>query len=182
MKQLTIADILTLERVKLHADCPSKKRVLELASQVLASAQEGLEAWTIFDLLLARERLGSTGVGRGVAIPHGKMAELLAPVGCFLRLHEPVDFNSPDDQAVGMVFAILVPEGDEDSHLAILGQLARRFSDPEFCDAIRATESSEVAYSLLTRKLGEPGEDDEHADDNDGTPPPDRNSTPSLVD
>ncbi|MDD2893018.1 MAG: PTS sugar transporter subunit IIA [Halothiobacillaceae bacterium] len=156
MKQLTIADILTLERVKLHIDGISKKRVLELVSQVLASAQEGLEAWAIFDVLLARERLGSTGVGRGIAIPHGKLTELRAPIGCFLRLVTPVDFNSPDAQEVSMIFAILVPEGDEDTHLAILGQLARRFSDPEFCSAMRVTDSSETAFSLLTRKLAEP--------------------------
>ncbi|HES76575.1 MAG TPA: hypothetical protein ENO09_06165 [bacterium] len=156
MKNLSIADILTLERVKLHSECVSKKSVLELASQILASAQEDLEAWAIFDVLLARERLGSTGVGRGIAIPHGKLSTLHAPIGCFLRLKTPIDFNSPDNQDVGMIFAILVPEGDEDTHLAILGQLARRFSDPEFCNAIRATESSETAFSLLTRKLAEP--------------------------
>lgn len=160
MKNLTIADILSLERVKLYAEGVSKKRVLELTSQVLASAQEGLESWAIFDVLLARERLGSTGVGRGIAIPHGKLAELRAPVGCFLRLLTPVDFDSPDSQEVSMVFAILVPEGDEDTHLAILSQLARRFSDPEFCSAIRAADSSETAFSLLTRKLAEP----EHTD------------------
>ncbi len=156
MKNLTIADILKLERIKLHVEGVSKKSVLELASQMLANAQEGLEAWAIFDVLLARERLGSTGVGRGIAIPHGKLAELRAPVGCFLRLLTPVDFNSPDGQEVSMIFAILVPEGDEDTHLAILSQLARRFSDPEFCNAIRATDSSETAFSLLTRKLIEP--------------------------
>jgi PTS system nitrogen regulatory IIA component len=156
MKNLVIADILKLERVKLHVEGVSKKRVLELVSQVLANAQEGLESWAIFDVLLARERLGSTGVGRGIAIPHGKLAELHAPIGCFLRLLNPVDFNSPDGQDVSMIFAILVPEGDEDTHLAILGQLARRFSDPEFCNAIRATDSSETAFSLLTRKLAEP--------------------------
>ena len=156
MKQLTIADILTLERVKLHAEGISKKSVLEFASQVLASAQEGLEAWAVFDVLLARERLGSTGVGRGIAIPHGKLSELRAPIGCFLRLLTPVDFNSPDAQDVSMIFAILVPEGDEDTHLAILSQLARRFSDPEFCSAVRDTDSSETAFSLLTRKLAAP--------------------------
>jgi PTS system nitrogen regulatory IIA component len=164
MKTLCIADILTLERVKLNVECASKKRVLEIASQVLASAQEGLESWAIFDILLERERLGSTGVGRGIAIPHGKMPELQAPIGCFLRLQEPADFNSPDGLGVSMIFAILVPEdmpenpsdNAEDTHLAILGQLARRFSDPEFCDAIRTTQSSETVFSLLTRKLADP--------------------------
>ena len=179
MKQITIADILTLDRIKLHVDCTSKKRVLEMASQLLASAQEGLEAWEIFDLLLARERLGSTGVGRGVAIPHGKLAALRTPVGCFLRLHEAVDFNSPDAQEVSMIFAILVPEGDEDSHLSILGQLARRFSDPEFCAAIRATESSEIAFSLLTRKLTDPSEDKAKEDE---SVPPDDKAAPGLAD
>ena len=156
MKTLSIADILTLERVKLNVESVSKKSTLELASQVLANAQEGLESWSIFDVLLARERLGSTGVGRGIAIPHGKLAPLHAPIGCFLRLQTPVNFNSPDNQDVSMIFAMLVPEGGEDTHLAILGQLARRFSDPEFCNAMRTTDSSETAFSLLTRKLAEP--------------------------
>lgn len=153
MKPFAIADILALERVKLRVECSSKKCVLELASQLLASAQEGLEAWSIFDLLLARERLGSTAVGRGIAIPHAKLEALRAPVGCFLRLDQGVDFSSPDDKPVNLVFAILVPEGDENTHLSILSQLAQRFNDPEFCQAIRSTESSDVVFSLLTRKI-----------------------------
>lgn len=182
MKNLIIADILSLERVKLHAEGVSKKRVLELVSQVLANAQEGLESWAIFDVLLARERLGSTGVGRGIAIPHGKLAELRAPIGCFLRLVTPVDFNSPDGQEVSMIFAILVPEGDEDTHLAILSQLARRFSDPAFCSAIRNAESGETAFSLLTRKLTDPSaEQDSPAEPRDLSPA-DPDSAPSLVD
>ncbi len=155
MKDLTIADILSPERVKLNQDCSSKKRTLELISQIIAQAQEGLESWTVFDTLLARERLGSTGVGHGIAIPHGKLAGLRAPVGAFVRLSEGVDFDSADGQPVNMVFAILVPEDGEEAHLAILGQLARRFSDPEFCSAIRDTSSTEVAYSLLTRKVAQ---------------------------
>jgi PTS system nitrogen regulatory IIA component len=174
MKTLCIADILTLERVKLNVECASKKRVLEIASQVLASAQEGLESWAIFDILLERERLGSTGVGRGIAIPHGKLAELHAPVGCFLRLQEPADFNSPDGLGVSMVFAVLVPENmldnAEDTHLAILGQLARRFSDPEFCTAIRTTPSSDTVFSLLTRKLAGSTCEETDATDADSNP------------
>lgn len=164
MKTLTIADILTPERVKLDQECTSKKRALELASQIIAGGQEGLEAWAIFDTLLARERLGSTGVGRGIAIPHGKLTDLQAPVGAFMRLSNGVDFNSPDGVPVTLIFAILVPEGGEEAHLAILGQLARRFSDPEFCTAIRKAQSNEIAFSLLTRKVanteepGSPGE------------------------
>lgn len=153
MHTLTIADILAPERVKLDQSCSSKKRALELVSQIIAGAQEGLESWAVFDTLLARERLGSTGVGRGIVIPHGKMAGLDRPVGAFVRLTDGIDFNSIDDVPVSLIFAILVPEGGEEAHLAILGQLARRFSDPEFCAAIRDTQSSEVVFSLLTRKV-----------------------------
>lgn len=182
MKNLTIADILKQERVKLQIEGVSKKHTLELVSQVLANAQEGLESWAIFDVLLARERLGSTGVGRGIAIPHGKLAELKAPIGCFLRLITPVDFNSPDGQDVSMIFAILVPEGDEDTHLAILSQLARRFSDPEFCAAISTAENTETAFSLLTRKITDPSaEQDKPAEPHDLSPV-DPDSAPSLVD
>lgn len=153
MKTLTIADILTPERVKLDQACSSKKRALEAISQIIASAQEGLEGWAIFDTLLARERLGSTGVGRGIAIPHGKLPALKAPVGAFMRLEQGIDFDSADGVPVSLIFAILVPEGGEEAHLAILGQLARRFSDPEFCTAIRQAQNSEIAFSLLTRKV-----------------------------
>ncbi|MEW6445364.1 MAG: PTS sugar transporter subunit IIA [Pseudomonadota bacterium] len=155
MKDLSIADILSPERVKLNQECPSKKRALELIGQIIAQAQDGLESWAVFDTLLARERLGSTGVGRGIAIPHGKIGGLREPVGAFIRLSEGIDFGSPDGQPVNMLFAILVPEGGESAHLAILGQLARRFSDPEFCAAIRDTASAEVAFSLLTRKVAQ---------------------------
>lgn len=160
MKTLTIADILVPERVKLDLECSSKKRALELASQIIAGAQEGLESWAIFDTLLARERLGSTGVGRGIAIPHGKLANLQAPVGAFMRLDSGIDFDSPDGVPVSLLFTILVPEGGEEAHLAILGQLARRFSDPEFCTAIRQAQNSEVAFSLLTRKVANAEEAD----------------------
>jgi PTS system nitrogen regulatory IIA component len=162
MNTLTIADILTPERVKLDQECSSKKRALELVSQIVAGAQEGLEAWAIFDTLLARERLGSTGVGRGIAIPHGKLPALKAPVGAFVRLESGIDFDSPDGLPVSLIFAILVPEGGDEAHLAILGQLARRFSDPEFCTAIRQAQNSAIAFSLLTRKVarveGAPGD------------------------
>lgn len=153
MNALTIADILTPEQVKLDLECTSKKRTLELISQIIAGTQKELESWVVFDTLLARERLGSTGVGRGIAIPHGKLAGLEKPVGAFLRLKSGIDFDSADDQPVSLVFAILVPEGAETAHLAILGQLARRFSDPEFCAAIRDAQSSEIVFSLLTRKV-----------------------------
>jgi len=153
MNTLTIADILAPERIKLDPTCTSKKRALELLSQIIASAQPGLEPWAVFDNLLARERLGSTGVGRGIAIPHGKLAGLNRPVGAFLRLGAGIDFSSIDDTPVSLIFAILVPEGCEEAHLAVLGQLARRFSDPEFCAAIHDTHNPEVVFSLLTRRI-----------------------------
>ncbi|TQV64889.1 MAG: PTS sugar transporter subunit IIA [Halothiobacillaceae bacterium] len=153
MNNLTIADILTPGQVKLDIECTSKKRALEMISQIIAGTQEKLESWLVFDTLVARERLGSTAVGRGIAIPHGKLAGLEKPVGAFLRLKAGIDFDSADDLPVRLIFAILVPEGGESAHLAILGQLARRFSDPEFCMAIRDAQSSEVVFSLLTRKI-----------------------------
>ncbi len=159
MNDLTIAEILSPQRVRLDQECASKKCALELISQVIAAAQPGLEAWNIFDTLLNRERLGSTGIGRGIAIPHGKLPALKAPVGAFVRLSKGIDFDSPDDQPVTLIFAILVPEGGEEAHLAILSQLARRFSDPEFCTAIRNTQSSDTAFSLLTRKVGNAGQE-----------------------
>src|SRR5690606_7394465 len=125
-----LIDFLTPAQVRAGAAVASKKRLLELCASLLASpvANAALER-PIFDGLCARERLGSTGLGHGVAIPHGRIEGLVAPTGAFVRLAEPPPFDSADNEPVDLVFALVVPEHYTQQHLALLSQLAEMFSD-----------------------------------------------------
>ncbi|MCA1491019.1 PTS IIA-like nitrogen regulatory protein PtsN [Sinorhizobium alkalisoli] len=126
----------------------SKKQVLqELAAR--ASKLTGLPEREIFDVILQRERLGSTGVGNGIAIPHGKLAELSSLVGIFARLETPVDFEALDDQPVDLVFLLLAPEGAGADHLKALSRIARVLRDHDMVTRLRASDSASAIYTLL---------------------------------
>lgn len=126
----------------------SKKQVLqELAAK--ASKLTGLPEREIFDVILQRERLGSTGVGNGIAIPHGKLAELSSLVGIFARLETPVDFEALDDQPVDLVFLLLAPEGAGADHLKALSRIARVLRDHDMVTRLRASDSVSAIYTLL---------------------------------
>ncbi|OHV73173.1 PTS IIA-like nitrogen regulatory protein PtsN [Ensifer sp. LCM 4579] len=126
----------------------SKKQVLqELAAK--ASKLTGLPEREIFDVILQRERLGSTGVGNGIAIPHGKLAELSSLVGIFARLETPVDFEALDDQPVDLVFLLLAPEGAGADHLKALSRIARVLRDHDMVTRLRASDSASAIYTLL---------------------------------
>lgn len=139
--------ILESSRVLIDADVPSKKRVLEVAANLLGEAAETSEA--IFARLLERERLGSTGLAGGVALPHARMPGAVASHGVFIRLKEPIEFDSLDGQPVDLVFALLVPEDATDEHLKLLAQLARLFNETAFRDKLRAAEDVETAVKLF---------------------------------
>ncbi|WP_018235055.1 PTS IIA-like nitrogen regulatory protein PtsN [Ensifer sp. BR816] len=124
-----------------------KQLLLELASR--ASKLTGLPEREIFDVILQRERLGSTGVGNGIAIPHGKLSNLSSLVGIFARLETPVDFEALDDQPVDLVFLLLAPEGAGADHLKALSRIARVLRDHDMVTRIRATESASAIYMLL---------------------------------
>ena len=99
---------------------------------------------------MSREKLGSTGLGRGVAIPHGRIAALEQPVCAFIRLEDAVEFDATDGQPVDLAFALLVPEESTEEHLQLLSQLAEMFSDEEFRAQLRATKDSQAIYNLLS--------------------------------
>jgi nitrogen PTS system EIIA component len=127
----------------------SKKQLLqELAAK--ASKITGLPEREIFDVILQRERLGSTGVGNGIAIPHGKLGHLQSIVGIFARLETPVDFEALDDQPVDLVFLLLAPEGAGADHLKALSRIARVLRDPEMVAKLRATDSASAIYAFLS--------------------------------
>ena len=140
--------ILPLEQIVVDADITSKKRAFEELGFLFENLQ-GINRTTVTASLLARERLGSTGLGHGVAIPHGRTSALPGAVGAFLRLAEPIDFSALDGQPVDLVFALAVPEHFSHQHLLLLSQLAEMFSDAAFCARLRTAPDNGALYALL---------------------------------
>lgn len=147
---MNISDILSPERVNCTANPASKKRVLEEIGTLMLNADASLTQGEIFDSLLSRERLGSTGLGHGVAIPHGRVKSATASIGAFMQLGQGIDFDAIDGQPVDLVFGLLVPAESTDEHLQILSQLARMFSDKPFCEKLRHATSNHELYKLLS--------------------------------
>ncbi len=143
-----IAGLLRPTTVAVDVDVSSKKRLFETIGELFAT--QGLSASLVFESLLAREKLGSTGLGQGIAIPHGRIKGLKEAAGAFVRLRTPIAFDAPDNQPVSMIFVLLVPEQATDLHLHILGELAQLFSDP----AMRTTLASQPDASAILQAIG----------------------------
>jgi PTS system nitrogen regulatory IIA component len=139
---MNITNLLSPERVACRDNVGSKKRLLEQLAELLAGSSAVLTQHEIFDALLNREKLGSTGLGKGVAIPHGRMAGLEHPVCALIKLGTAVDFDTFDGQPIDLVFALLVPEDSTEEHLQVLSTIAEIFSNTGICAALRACESS----------------------------------------
>jgi PTS system nitrogen regulatory IIA component len=146
---MDITDLITLERIVCDSEVASKKRVIEVVSELLATGQPDLTARPIFDSLIGRERLGSTGLGHGVALPHGRFPQSQHAIGAFVKLAKGVDFDAIDRQPVDLVFGLLVPDHYTDEHLKILAYLAEMFSDRAFCQQLRDTDSDQALYERL---------------------------------
>jgi PTS system nitrogen regulatory IIA component len=144
-----IANILPPGNVIAEMDVGSKKRAFEQIGQLLEE-QLQLGKGKIFDSLFAREKLGSTGLGHGVAIPHGRIKGLKETVGVFARLKQPIPFDAPDGAPVSLIFVLLVPEQATDLHLQILGELAHLFSDRELRERLNACHDRDKLHQLLT--------------------------------
>jgi PTS system nitrogen regulatory IIA component len=144
-----ITNLLTIDRIACQQDLASKKRVLEALAGLLASSSPSLTEADIFDSLLNRERLGSTGLGTGVAIPHGRMSGIDAPIGAVLTLRNGVDYDAIDHQPVDLLFALVVPEASTDEHLQILATLARMFSDRKLCESLRESQDASQLLRVL---------------------------------
>lgn len=145
---MQIAELLMPEGVVSNLKASSKKQVLqELANK--ASKISGIQERTIFDTLLERERLGTTGVGNGVAIPHGKLSEISKLHGIFAKLDNPINFDSIDEKPVDLVFLILAPEGAGADHLKALAKVSRILRDESMCEKLRGSENSEALYALF---------------------------------
>jgi PTS system nitrogen regulatory IIA component len=150
---LEIADLLAGPDAVLACVKASGKKALlaELAGR--AAALYKLDERRLFDRLLERERLGSTGVGGGIAIPHGRMSGIDKPVGLFARLGHPIDFDSIDERPVDTAFLLLAPEGAGADHLKALARVSRLLRDRTLVEKLRATESADALYALLIENL-----------------------------
>ena len=147
---MRISEILTNDRILCNVDLSSKKAVLETLSGLIAGTGSGLTGQEVFNSLLSRERLGGTGLGNGIALPHGRLKNGLSTIAAFIQLKQGVDYDAFDRQPVDLIFALLVPEQSTEEHLQVLAQLAEMFNKPEFLARLRREESNETIYNLLT--------------------------------
>jgi PTS system nitrogen regulatory IIA component len=143
-----LASILSAAQVLVQVDVTSKKRAFEEAG-LLFENLHGLSRALVTDSLFSRERLGSTGLGHGVAIPHGRIKGLKAPMAAVFQLAHPIGFEAPDDQAVGLMIFLLVPEAATQKHLEILSEIAEMLSDVSLRDKLTACQNAQSLYQLI---------------------------------
>jgi PTS system nitrogen regulatory IIA component len=143
-----VAKLLSPSHVVADLQASSKKRLFEQAG-LLFENQDGIARSLVFDSLFAREKLGSTGLGQGVAIPHGRIKGLKEALGAFVRLAQPVPFDAPDGNPVSLVFVLLVPEKATEKHLQILSELAQMFSDKSLREAMSRATDAAALYELV---------------------------------
>jgi PTS system nitrogen regulatory IIA component len=146
---MQLSDIIASDAVVPSLRAASKKQVLQELSNAAARIT-GVDSRRIFESLLQREKLGSTGLGQGIAIPHAKFNELDRVQGLFARLAQPVDFDAPDDQPVDLVFLLLAPESAGADHLKALARISRSLRDPTIVSKLRGTDSPAGLYAILT--------------------------------
>ncbi len=143
-----VAKLLSPEDVVIDLQVSSKKRLFEQVGLMFEN-QHALARSLVFDSLFARERLGSTGLGQGVAIPHGRIKGLKEALGALIRLAQPVPFDAPDGNAVTLVFVLLVPEKATEKHLQILSELAQMFSDKALREAMSRAADAAALHQLI---------------------------------
>ena len=149
---MEINELISAQSVIPNLRASSKKQALQdLARR--AAGNTGLQERAIFDVLMERERLGTTGVGNGIAIPHGKMANLDRLYGLFARLENSVDFQSIDEQPVDLIFLLLAPESAGADHLKALARVSRLLRDGSVCEKLRGTDDAEALFALLTESM-----------------------------
>jgi PTS system nitrogen regulatory IIA component len=149
---MEIRDILAIEAVGSQQRATSRKHLFQEIAARAADAY-GLQARTVFEALLERERLGGTGMGRGVAVPHARIPDLEAIHGVFMRLEKPIDFDAPDEQPVDVVFALLAPEDAGADHLRALARVSRVLRDNGVVAKLRSCADAQALYAVLTETL-----------------------------
>lgn len=147
---MKLDQILSADRVAVDIVATSKKRTLEEVSKLLATANDAIATTNILGSLAGREKLGSTGLGHGVAIPHGRITGINDSIGAFIRLRHPIDYESHDGEPVDLVFGLLVPEHSTGAHLKHLATIAEQFSDEDFCAKAREAADAGQLFTLLS--------------------------------
>jgi nitrogen PTS system EIIA component len=145
---MRISDLLTLTSVTTRLKAANKKQALQDLAKRAASVI-GVGERVLFETLMERERLGSTGIGNGVAVPHGRLPGLSAPRGFFARLEKAVDFEAVDNRPVDLIFLLVTPEGASGDHLKALALVSRLLRDRKICEKLRGTDRADALYALL---------------------------------
>jgi len=146
---MDIQAIVSLDRTECAVQCNSKKRILEIIADIAAKNNENIDSATVLTSLMSRERMGSTGIGNGIALPHGRLAGLDKVIAIVVTCTPAIDFDALDEKPVDIFFALLVPEEQTEGHLQTLATVAGKLSDKETIKAIRrATKSDEILSAL----------------------------------
>jgi len=144
-----ISKLLLPENILLDAESTSKKRIFERVGLLFENSHQ-IARSQVFDSLFAREKLGSTGLGQGVAIPHGRVKNLREGIAAFIKTENPIPFDSPDGQPVNLIFVLLVPERATDLHLQLLAELAQMFSDKTFREQLQNSNDPVAIHKLFS--------------------------------
>jgi PTS system nitrogen regulatory IIA component len=147
---MNISEILSPDCVFADVDCHSKKDALDTLAKTIANSDNSISQTEVFDCLIARERLGSTGLGKGIAIPHGRLKQGKKTLAAFIQLDEAVDYDAVDKAPVDLLFALIVPEDSTEEHLQTLAKLAEKFSDTDTIRKLRRSNTATEIYSILT--------------------------------
>ncbi|MEE4244934.1 MAG: PTS sugar transporter subunit IIA [Kangiellaceae bacterium] len=147
---MSFLDCLAVERTKIGVNATSKKRVFELLSDLLATRCTCSSEQQILESLFARERIGCTGIGLGIAIPHGRIAECDETVCAVIMTEQPIDYQSPDNQPVDIFFAMLVPEDAHNQHLRCLSTAASMLKEESFCRQLRNAYSDQALFDIIS--------------------------------
>ena len=147
---MNISSLLNPDRIACDVDAVSKKRSLEILSEMLSHGETGIASGKIFESLLGREKLGSTGLGHGVALPHGRSDQFTEARLAVIKLAQGIDYDAPDSEPVDLLFALIVPEDSCDEHLQILALLAEMLADEELLNQLRKSSKCDAFYDHLT--------------------------------
>ena len=147
---MNISDILSPECIYPNMDCHSKKDALDTLAKSIADSDNSISQTEVFECLIARERLGSTGLGNGIAIPHGRLKNGKKTLAAFIQLESAVEYDAVDNAPVDLLFALIVPEDSTEEHLQTLAKLAEMFSDTSTLKKLRQSDSATDMYTILT--------------------------------
>ncbi|EKG0035023.1 PTS IIA-like nitrogen regulatory protein PtsN [Vibrio cholerae] len=148
---MQLSEVLSLDCTKSAVQCSSKKRALEIISEI-AALHTGQNATELFECMLSREKMGSTGIGNGIAIPHARMSDSENAVAVLLQCEEPIEFDSIDNRPVDLLFALLVPEDQCKEHLKTLACMAERLNDKQILKQLRNVASDQELYNIMVNQ------------------------------